>query len=69
MLLVELFISLNNMTKVDFYIVIKDKPSKEKDLKHNLLKLFDSFLKKAKIEDGEIIRKLASIRAKIDIEL
>lgn len=57
------------MTKVNFYNVIKDKQNKEADLKYNLMKLFDDFLKKAKITDEVVINKLARIRAKIDIEL
>lgn len=57
------------MTKVDFYNLIKDKKNKKDDLKYNLLKLFDGFLKKAKIDDDDVKKKLASIRAKIDIEL
>lgn len=57
------------MAKVDFYSVIEGKVDKKPDLKENLLKLFDSFLKRADIKDSEINRKLASIRAKIKIEL
>ena len=57
------------MAKVDFYSLIKDSTDKQKDLKYNLLKLFDGFLKKSKIKDPVINQKLASIRAKIDIEL
>lgn len=57
------------MAKVNFYSIIENKTNKETDLKYNLLRLFDDFLQKANIKDIDTKRKIASIRAKIEIEL
>ncbi len=57
------------MAKVDLFTPLRNKVNKEKDLKENLLSLFDKFLQKANIPTENLRNKLARIRAKIEIDL